>query len=95
MSATQIFDNLELIKEKLLKYEKMKTHLKKCQKRYQQTHPEKIREISKRYYDKGGVVRKYHEDPIYREKVLERNRIQREKRKMKKLQEESNLLKET
>ena len=95
MSATQIFDNIELIKEKLLKYEKMKTHLKKGQKKYQQNHPEKMREIQKRHYDKGDRVRKYHEDPVYRAKILERNRIQREKRRMKKLEEESNLLKET
>jgi hypothetical protein len=151
MSATQIFDNLDIIKEKLLKYEKMKAHLKKGQKKYQQTHPEKIREISKRYYDKKKIekevqecidyfrsdcgpdislddflrirknekkvleignlpikpdlpqkrnknyhhLKRYHEDPEYRAKILERDRVRYHKIKEKKALEKANLLKET
>lgn len=95
MSVVIDLDNLDIIKEKLLKYEKLKEHQRNGHRKYQQNNPERCREIQKRHYDKGSRVKRYNEDPEYRAKILERNKIQREKRKMKKLQEESNLLKET
>jgi len=94
MSVVIDLNNLELIKEKLLRYEKRNENQRRNQKKYQERHPEKIAEIARRQYKKSERVKKYHEDPEYRAKILESVKLQYQKRKMKKLQEESNLVKE-
>lgn len=57
--------------------------MRKREKRYLDNHPERLQAI------KDKLARRYAEDPEFRQRALERARLQREKRRLAQIQVES------
>ena len=102
MSALNIMDNLEEIKEIVKKYESIKQQRRDAgKKQYHKTKgdPEKsyyLRNYEKCLeYDKNYKREKYKNDPEHREKIKERMRLYREKKRSEKTLKKANLLKES
>jgi DUF1680 family protein len=99
MDALELFSKeVDSIMDKLNKYEKIKQQQKESMKRYYNSHKEKCHAIQKSYYnrnkekflelDRNLKRNRYNNDPEYREKVLERNRLLREKKRLLKESQE-------
>jgi DUF1680 family protein len=100
MDALELFSKeVDSIMDKLNKYEKIKQKQKESMKRYYNSHKEKCHALQKSYYnrnkekfleiDRNYKKNRYNTDPEFREKVLQRNKLLREKKRNLKESQES------